>query len=270
MALFCFWFRRACSHYAALGESVPPNSSLDAHIHVCAECRAYCQEISRLTADLDRLIAAPRPSAQYLEPIWERVRPTPRPPQWSRLSLAGAAACGLACGWLAWQVAGRHVTPKSPEVAVSGVDKAPDEEPRKATALELPDPKYPTTLAQRDADAVPARHSLVFERPSLRGRRFRTRLAARRRSDVPPTAALPAAGAGKWRAQGLMFESSGDPGLANVAYQSAYEHDPTEDAAFDVGRSAEESGDMEQALDVYAKLLESADAKSRNQKGWTP
>jgi len=72
------------------------------------------------------------------------------------------------------------------------------------------------------------------------------------------------------RASGLIYESEGDPGLANVAYQAAYQQHPSEEIAFDMGRTAEESGDMEQAMNVYAGLLESADAKARDQKGWTP
>jgi hypothetical protein len=73
-----------------------------------------------------------------------------------------------------------------------------------------------------------------------------------------------------WQASGLILEAQGDPGLANVAYQAAYQDHPSEETAFDMGRSAEECGDTEQALDVYAGLLESADAKSRVEKGWNP
>jgi hypothetical protein len=72
------------------------------------------------------------------------------------------------------------------------------------------------------------------------------------------------------RASGLRFESQGDPGLANVAYQAEYQQHPSDEAAFDVGRSAEESGDMEQAMNAYAGLLESAAARTQSPKGWTP
>jgi hypothetical protein len=73
-----------------------------------------------------------------------------------------------------------------------------------------------------------------------------------------------------WHASGRQLEALGDPRLANAAYQAAYEEHPTEQAAFDVGRSAEESGDMEQAMNVYAGLLAASDAKPRTEKGWNP
>ena len=68
----------------------------------------------------------------------------------------------------------------------------------------------------------------------------------------------------------MVFESRGDAGLANAAYQAAYEDHPTDQSAFDMGRSAEESGDMDQALNAYAALLDAADVRSRSEKGWNP
>jgi hypothetical protein len=73
-----------------------------------------------------------------------------------------------------------------------------------------------------------------------------------------------------WRVRGEQLEALGDPGLANAAYQAEYQEHPTEQSAFDMGRSAEESGDIEQAMNVYAGLLDAADARARTEKGWTP
>src|SRR4051794_32924025 len=104
MNLTCYWSRRACSRYAVLNESIPIGSKLLTHIEKCDECREYWRSLSLLTTDLELMVGVPSPSRQYLEPIWERVKPTRRAPEWGRWTLAGAAACGLLCGWLTWRM----------------------------------------------------------------------------------------------------------------------------------------------------------------------
>jgi len=92
-----------------------------------------------------------------------------------------------------------------------------------------------------------------------------------RRHDAPlPHEFAAAPPAGDWQTRGEQLEALGDPRLANVAYQAQYQEHPTEEAAFDVGRSAEESGDMEQAMNVYAGLLDAAEARGRTEKAWNP
>src|SRR6266567_3658843 len=105
MALYCVWFRRACSRYVVTGQPLPPGSRLEAHIAQCSGCREYWDDLRMLTSDLDRLITVPHPSTAFAEPIWERVKPTARTFQWGRLSLAATAAFGLACGLAWWRFA---------------------------------------------------------------------------------------------------------------------------------------------------------------------
>ena len=138
-------------------------------------------------------------------------------------------------------------------------------------------PDLPEVLPDRpsDLDRLPIRRSqhgkMVTWRSiphTHRPRRHAPGFVSREEPLSPELAR--AAAAGQWQASGLVYESQGDPATANVAYQAAYEERPTEDSAFDVGRSAEESGDMDQAMNAYASLLEAADMKSRSEKGLRP
>ncbi len=271
MALFCFLTRRACSRYAVLGEPLLQGSKLEAHVAGCRECREYWDDLRLLTTDLDRLVHVPRPSPQFAEPIWERVKPTVRTVQWGRMSLAGAVACGLACGLIWWRLSASSSHKPSVEVAASDfIKSAPEEEPVLAPAPAAPVVKRPHIGAAVAAKAAtPRRYRLRWE--PVHGGSRNSRMARRTRHGAPDLSALAGIdGPDRMRASGLMHEAQGDPGLANVAYQAAYQQQPSEETAFDVGRTAEESGDMEQAMNIYARLLESADSRSRSQKGWNP
>ena len=272
MALFCFWTRRACSQYVVLGRPLPPGSRLEAHIRECSDCREYWNDLRMLTTDLDRLVNVPHPSPQVAEPIWERVKPMVRTYPSGRLTLAAAGALGLACGLAWWRFAPLHpAPPTAQEIASIQGKKAPDDPVRPPV---VPGTERMTTQdgATKSVVKQPAprlRHPLRWGRVRDRSRsEIQARRSHRRpsfanplRDDYSPE---------RLRASGLMYEARGDPGLANVAYQAAYEQRPSGETAFDVGRTAEESGDMEQAMNVYAGLLESADARGRDQKGWTP
>jgi hypothetical protein len=272
MALFCFWSRRACSHYVAMSLPIPPGSSLEAHMAHCAECREYWRELSTLTSELDRFLTVPHPSPWLAEPVWERVRPPGRSFRWERASLAAVAACGLVCGLAAWRLSLQLTRPAATTVAVNPTAKMPDEEPTSPTPVKpgpmlLPatDNSGPGLTIRR----IPRQFQLVWA-PHHKHRPG-TRYVQAPQPDGSLQSVVDGAGAAaRWQASGLVFEAQGDPGLANVAYQAAYQDHPTDETAFDVGRSAEESGDVEQALDVYAGLLESADAKSLSEKGWNP
>ena len=297
MALFCVWTRRACSHYVVLGQPIPTGSRLEAHMARCPECREYWNDLRLLTSDLGRLVHVPHPSPQFAAPIRERVKPTLRTFPWGRLSLAATAACGLACGLAWWRAAlWESHSPSDATIAknfsrtgrganggpganashpLSGQSIAKEHTKLPAYALlALPGvvqvglPEGPAALTVKDP--APRLRQPVKWSPVRTVSRF-DQIARRSRhgAAVPPSLRGSEATDGL-RASGLMYESQGDPGLANVAYQAAYQQHPSEETAFDVGRSAEESGDMEQAMNVYAGLLESADAKARAQKGWNP
>ena len=272
MNLTCFWSRRACSRYVALDQHIPAGSRLDAHVARCDECRAYWNSLSLLTSELNRAIAAPHPSTQYLEPIWDRVRPTSRSLRWGPASLTATAACGLACGWLAWRIAAPPVVPIPNTEFVRTLPKALDEDPIKSARV--PDSPSDGSLRPRRSEFAvrPAPRMRVAKLtgesshrrrsgPFKRMRRHDDGVGPELNTDLPPT---------DWQASGRQFEAQGDPGLANVAYQVAFQETPSEEIAFDMGRSAEESGDMEQALNVYAGLLTAADTRTRIGKGWTP
>ena len=267
MALFCFWTRRACSRFAVLGQPIPSGTSLEKHMARCPACRAYWNDLSLLTSDLDRFVTVPRPAPWLAEPVWERVRPSPRSYPWERVSWAAAAACGLVCGWAVWRAA-LHSPASSPAPLVArGTPKMPDEPPMEAL------PAAPGTLRLPSAGQM-AHDSSIRRTPdqpfiTWRGRPHRnTMVRARLHPTAPPI--VSATEPVSWQASGQAFEAQGDPGLANVAYQAAYLNQPSEETAFDMGRSAEESGDMEQALSVYANLLDAADVKSRIEKGPNP
>jgi hypothetical protein len=260
--------RRACSQYAALGEPVPPGSRLGAHLARCTGCREYFDSLDLLASDLDRLVAVPHPSLQFAEPIWETVRKSPKPARWGRVSLVAAAACGLACGWAVWRLTVRQEPPAPARQMASAVQKPPEEDPLPSTAPPQ-ETHAPETVVQTPhlARKLPT-HRLRWANSGRRGWANGIVRSTPRPSALPEL--TPAEEAARLRASGMIYESQGDPSLANAAYQASFEDRPTEETAFDMGRSAEESGDMEQALNVYAGLLDSADSKSRNEKGWTP
>ncbi len=274
MSPICFWSRRACSRYAALGQPVPAGSRLDAHMMGCPACREYWRSLSLLTSDLNLLVTTPRPSPRYSELEWNRLAPAPPQRGWNHLSLVGVAACGLACGWIVWNaVSGLTGQTNVPNVAANG-RKVPDEIP-------IPEHRVrPSSTDSRVAGVVgptqardnsPRRRhvnwtsvSFVHRRPIHRyilWQRPRHKAAPEMRVDDPVLT---------WEESGRMLEAQGDPGLANVAYQAAYQEQPSDQSAFDVGRTAEESGDMGQAMDVYAGLLAAADGRSGIEKGWNP
>jgi hypothetical protein len=266
MNLTCFWSRRACSRYAVLDEPIPPGSKLLTHIEKCDECREYWRSLSLLTTDLDLMVGVPSPSRQYLEPIWERVKPTKRAPDWGRLTLVGAAACGLFCGWLTWRMA---AAPKNEpdNIRIADLKPMPDDGPLLPTVPV--EPRSDKVIAQGPNAATNAGYKM--SELKWTGTLPRHRRHGPRRHGAPlPQEFAAAPTAAEWRTRGEQLEAMGNPRLANVAYQAAYQEHPTEEAAFDVGRSAEESGDMEQAMNAYAGLLAAADARTRNEKGWTP
>jgi hypothetical protein len=273
MALFCFWSRRACSHYAVLGLPIPPGSSLEAHMTRCSKCREYWSGLSLLTSDLDRLLTVPHPSPWLAEPVWERVRPAGRSYHWGRASLATVAVCGVACGWVAWRLSSQLTRPAAVPVVINPTPKMPDEEPPITTPVK-PEPMRIPGYGDFGSDWTirrsPGPSQTILTMTHHRHHPGNRLARAPRQAGAPQPVMDAAALAVRWQASGLMFEAQGDPGLANVAYQAAYRDQPSEETAYDMGRSAEESGDMEQALDVYAGLLESADAKSRTEKGWNP
>ena len=273
MALFCFWTRRACSQNAVLGRPLPPGSRVEAHVKRCSDCHEYWNDMRALTADLGRLVNVPHPTHQVAEPIWERVKPSVRAYPSGRLTLVRAAALGLACGLAWWRFGPLHpAPPTAKELAIIRGHKAPDGPVLPTTVPIKVRPAAPDTGAVRMVVKAPAhrlRHPLRWtqvlggKRSELQARRSHPRPASSNplRDPYAPE---------RLRASGLMYEAQGDPGLANVAYQAAYDQRPSGETAYDVGRTAEESGDMEQAMNVYAGLLESADAGNRDQKGWTP
>ena len=274
MALYCIVSRRACSRFIVQGVEIVPESRLGRHLAGCPGCRDFAASLSELSGDLSALIRVPHPSAQFVEPVWERVKPQRKPAPSGRLGLIGAAACGLACGWAVWRVTARTADPRTaPLIAAAGhVKHAPLQEPR----VQPTRPEPAEDGGGKDyavADASPgSRHTSNVSWTRVHGTRRMTGQYALRRTRKNSLVAWPRQSTAPidLRASGLLLESQGDPGLANVAYQAEFRQHPSDDTAFDMGRSAEESGDMEQAMDVYAGLLESADAKSRAQKGWTP
>ena len=232
----------------------------------CAECRAYWNGLHLLTSDLDRFISVPHPSPRLAEPVWERAMPASRGIRWGVLSMAAVAACGLICGWTVWRLTWRPPPGTGSEIARNHI-KTPDEDP----LLAPPEGTGPSTPAFSPGPGPTIRR---LPHPSqLANLRHGPRHPGRRGWRTGPRYAgtLPAmdeaAVAGSFRASGRLFETQGDPGLANVAYQAAYRAQPTEEAAYDMGRSAEESGDMDQALNAYANLLDAADVRSRAEKG---
>ena len=269
MALFCFWYRRECSHYAVLGEPIPNGSALKTHMAGCTGCRAYFSSLSLLTSDLDRLIAVPHPTPQFVAPVWERVRPPSRGFRWGGASMAAAAACGLLCGWTVWKMTAHEPAKPGNEVAGIRPMKMPDE-----GTVAAP-PIWPNLAAP--ADGGPGRtiqrqpqHRVYAGLNGGRHRWNRSRPRIRRQyAEVTPVL-NEAAVARSWQESGALYEAEGNPGLANAAYHAAYQAQPTEQAAFDMGRSAEEFGDMDQALNAYASLLDAADNRSRVEKGLNP
>lgn len=273
MALFCFWSRRACSHYVVLGESIPDGSRLAAHIARCSACRVYWSDLQSLNSDLDRFIAVPQPSLQFAEPIWEHVKPSNTRVAWSRVSLAAAVAVGLVCGWAFWRTGSTRPSGRSAETVARTLPKFNIEPAVVAPPTSTAPSQEASAPSLHRADIVrlSPRHSRIVWMPAPRSHHYSQSVPRRHpRFDTLPLPQGTGDLSGEWRESGLMFESQGDPGLANVAYQAAYQERPSEQTAFDMGRSAEESGDVEQALDVYASLLDTADAKSRSEKGWTP
>jgi hypothetical protein len=269
MALSCIWFRRACSKCAVLGEPVPTGSRLETHLAGCEACREYWSELRILASDLDSLVSVPRPSAAYAEPIWDRVRPTVRSYRWGGAALATAAACGLACGLVWWRLAASAVRPQTTiqlvKQGTGSANKALATSPPVEKGTESPERSVreiaPAPIRSPSPHLVKWAPNRIHFRPE--------RLAAHNRPRHIPAIDIsnsPEA----LQASGRIYESQGDPGLANVAYQAAYQQRPSDDTAFDVGRSAEESGDMEQAMNAYAGLLDAAAARTQSQKGWTP
>lgn len=295
MALFCFWTRRACSQNAVLGRPLPPGSRVEAHVKRCSDCHEYWNDMRALTADLGRLVHVPHPSHQVAEPIWERVKPSVRAYPSGRLTLVGAGALGMACGLVWWRFAPLHpATSTAKEIAIIREHKAPDGPARPAPpsgpeivrdqAQKTPDDSVRSSTIP-GAERLSAQNGVTMSvvkahAPRLRNPLRWTHVRGANRSELQarqsrrrPSMANPlrvAYAPERLRASGLMYEAQGDPGLANVAYQAAYEQRPSEETAYDVGRTAEESGDMEQAMNVYAGLLESADSRGRAKKGWTP
>lgn len=263
MSIFCSFRRRAYSRYAALGTPPPPGSSLEAHLADCDGCRAYWDEMDALTSDLGLLLCdTPRParSAEHA-PVRLETRPCRRA-GWSAVSLGLAMAASAMLGWVCWPKL-QSVTPN--DSAVQHV-KMPDEPPleERPASASIGNPGLQALPAfQRLTPASSFRREAALVRPILSRRRCLRPEATREPLAVaPPTASAitDSDAAQQFKQCGLVFESQGDPGLANAAYQAAYAADPTPNGAFDVGRTAEETGDMEQALVIYAGLLESDDA----------
>lgn len=273
MSPFCFWSRRACSHYAVLGEPIPPGSRLQAHMERCPGCRDYWSGLNLLATDLETLISVPRPTYAFAEPIWDRVRPIQRSRRWEALTLVGVTASGLICGWLVWRTtAFRSNTDQSPDFRTIGRMK-----PGLTALAEGPKQEDPEVvrLPVTEAGSLPIKRSTGTR--AITWASLREDSHPRRR--VPSRRILPELLAPKLQtpespadlqAAGMMFEAQGDPSLAKVAYESAYEANPSDQTAFDIGRTAEESGDMDQAMEIYAGLLAAADTNSRNEKGWKP
>ena len=269
MALICFWSRRACSQHIVQDSPVPPASRIGRHLAQCAECREYLSSLRLISSDLSTLIAVPHPTATFAEPVWERVKPAPKPAPSGKLALATAAACGLACGWIAWRLTTQPPALEAPQISIRYMVKPITPNVLESSVEPGPAPRQGKPVA---ALPVPMNRGRGLRWSHVRGDGRYRRLAVRRpwRGNIRPPAPQPRMLPPDLKASGLYLESQGDPGLANAAYQAEYERHPSEESAFDMGRSAEESGDMEQAMNVYAGLLESAATRSRPQKGSTP
>jgi hypothetical protein len=276
MGLLCFWSRRACSRYAALGLPIPSGSRLEAHMARCTRCRAYGEDLTHVASDLSLFLVTPRPSLNFAENMWNRPLPASRPVgRGIRLSLAAAMACSMAAGWVLWKIVPERALSRDHSHALYAAKqpdeiKMPDEGPAAPDFPLLMGPQPTIRLQETSASPMP-RHALRHS--PWAGMRIRRRhyksfqfVQAKPGSDTPAVINVSYT-AQELHTAGELLESRGDPGLANAAYQAAYQQRPTEQAAFDMGRSAEESGDMEQALDVYATLLDSADARTRLEKG---
>jgi len=268
MALSCIWFRRVCSRHAVLCEPIPRGSRLERHLAGCAGCSAYWTELRVLASDLDRLVSVPLPAATCAEPIWDRVRPPARPHRRGGAVLATACACGLACG-LAWWAIRSYERPEPTKVKLVKSGPSPFDEKMAAAPTPVPHEGIRENRAAPETIRVPREHHVKWARNTIHFRPERLVTRESRRSRPAPALDIsdsPEA----LRASGQTFESQGDSGLANVAYQAEYQQHPSDEAAFDVGRSAEESGDMEHAMNAYAGLLDSAAARTQPEKGWKP
>jgi hypothetical protein len=272
MSLLCWWHRRGLSYFAALESDIENEPALREHLSQCESCRLYWQELRSLTSGLSQL-TAPKASAMFVTELHGRLAPAPvRSANWQMALAPALAVSGLLLGWTAWHTlspAPQTVQIQFPPKPMQQAEVTP---PTNDIAQRTPQ----SLLIMRSNTAYSLRknyaprRSYVDARPTGSGRIHFTKTNAQDHAVAAEPILTASEDARRWKECGMLLEAGGESRLAEAAYRAAYIQHPTMQTAYDMGRSAEETGDTDDALDIYADLLASTDARIISEKGNNP
>lgn len=264
MNLFCWQHRRELSRAAALQNDIEDDPVLKQHLCRCEACREYWSDLCSLTGALMHA-STPKASPMFIGNLHSRlVPPTSRSIDWKQAFVPALAVGVLVLGLTAWRVLSPRAQPNS--IVFSDPPKSNDP----------PVQAYQPVFHEKRVTIVPLirpnlrRRALVKDESTGRSRLHFARANTRNEELPDPPAISRSEDARRWRECGLLLEAGGEARLAQTAYRASYMRRPTMQTAYDLGRSAEVTGDPDQALDIYADVLSSTDARPDSQKGNNP
>jgi len=261
MRLICLLRRREIARAVVLGEMPPTGSPLAVHIARCAACRVYHEELLELTGELPRTLHAPMPTGVFDAAILRRVSPTHSVRIAWRRPLLLATTLGILLLLVLLRGRSHGMRSGYPPVTQSTEQASLRDASsplRETSSEEKPFPE--SWLPMPSTTLIPA---------SLRDRTYVThrirhrkrRLALHRHSTTPNP--VPPAGdverlcgsRADWIVRGNDLEAEGEHAQATLAYAHAYADQPERDTGFAAGCSAEQAGDLDDALGYYADVL---------------
>lgn len=262
MGVWCSLQRRDLARHAVSRRPVAPASSLGRHLERCAACRSAWQEVSRLVESLPQGRSLPAPSESLLPAVLagvaaRSVRPAAGESRRRLLNpLVPGALVGLALAAFVALLPDAGIRVPVRDGTFVARSNAPEADGTTDATPEMT--RAPSVRArplERTAVRMRDPHRGRLGRP---GRRLVRHPLARRpetgRHAPQPFKAAPTP-RDQWIATGLWYESCGDDCVAAAAYAEAYAAGPDQLLAFAAGRTAERTGEVAQAVRLYAELL---------------
>jgi tetratricopeptide (TPR) repeat protein len=244
MRLVCWWKARQLAREVLLG-AIPMG-----HAASCPSCLRERARLAALVGALPHELAVPPPSSSFEDRVWSRLatsveakRRRLRP-----LALCAVAVVGACAAWVVFrptaapppeQVVRNHAAPDSAAVSIPSVIKTPDPQVAKAES-------------NRSAKQVRTHH------------RVATRFAKANPKKQVATPQQVAAKKAGWTDWAAYYEQIGYYGEASDAYAQAYKERQDPSLAYAAGCTAENAGDIPQALTYYAELLDTTSTKDRS------
>lgn len=248
----CRRWRHALAAHAAEERTAPedrPNRALARHLAACPACTREFDGLRAMRRGLAESLVAAEASDGFADAVWERLSAcTP-----GRGSAIRAVAVAVAfCGLIAVLV--RPVPPLDmrPQARSVSAQTAASAAGRLKTAI------HSLATASAGLAASPSKKRPLYRR-RLRFARVKPRpsrqIVEQHRAVVasknPPAPSL----TGSLVRLAFWYECRGDYQSASAAYGQAARERPTDSLLFDAGRTSECAGDVERAVEFYARML---------------